>query len=136
MLQKDADRIALINQRARLLEQINELADAEATMRVSLAIDNNQPDVIQHWLHVRQRMCLWPVLSDAIAGLSEDDLMASCGPLAALALTDQVATQARIAGAWIKRKVPPRPSIWPPPKAIGTAGSGWATCRLISAAMP
>ena len=78
-------------------------------MRASLTIDKNQPDVIQHWLHVRQRMCQWPVLSDAIAGLSPDDLMASCGPLGALALTDQVATQARIAGAWIQRKVPPAP---------------------------
>jgi predicted O-linked N-acetylglucosamine transferase (SPINDLY family) len=35
--------------------------------------------------------------------------MASCGPLAALALTDQVAVQAQIAGAWIQRKIPPAP---------------------------
>jgi predicted O-linked N-acetylglucosamine transferase (SPINDLY family) len=108
-LQNDDDRIALLNQRARLLEQLGELADAEATMRASLTTKHDQPDVIQHWLHVRQRMCQWPVLSDAIPGLTPDDLMASCGPLAALALTDKVAIQARIAGAWIERKVPPAP---------------------------
>jgi predicted O-linked N-acetylglucosamine transferase (SPINDLY family) len=108
-LQKDDARMALMNQRARLLEQLGDLADAEATLRASLAIDHNQPDVIQHWLHVRQRMCLWPVLSDAVPGLDPAGLMASCGPLAALALTDRVAEQTRIAGAWIERKVPPAP---------------------------
>ena len=35
-------------------------------MRASLTIRHDQPDVIQHWLHVRQRMCEWPILSDAI----------------------------------------------------------------------
>jgi predicted O-linked N-acetylglucosamine transferase (SPINDLY family) len=108
-LQTDDARIALINQRARLLELLGQLADAEAAMRASLTISRDQPDVIQHWLHVRQRMCLWPVLSDAVQGLSPDDLMAGCGPLAALALTDQVAVQAQIAGAWIERKIPPAP---------------------------
>jgi predicted O-linked N-acetylglucosamine transferase (SPINDLY family) len=108
-LQKDEARVALLNQRARLLEQNGELADAEAAMRTSLTIQSDQPDVIQHWLHVRQRMCLWPVLSDEVRGLSPQGLMAACGPLAALALTDQVAMQARIAGAWIERKIPPAP---------------------------
>jgi predicted O-linked N-acetylglucosamine transferase (SPINDLY family) len=113
-LQDDTARIALINQNARLLEQLGDLADAEAALRASLTIRHDQPDVIQHWLHVRQRMCEWPILSDAIPGLTPDDLMASCGPLAALALTDQVAVQARIAGAWIERKVPPAPEYLAP----------------------
>ena len=114
-LQKDEARIALLNQRARLLEQLGRLADAETAMRSSLAIQHDQPDVIQHWLHVRQRMCDWPILNNAIPGLSPDDLMASCGPLAALALTDQVAVQASIAGAWILRKIPPAPEYLAPP---------------------
>ena len=108
-LQKDDDRIALLNQRARLLEQLGELSDAETAMRASLTIQPGQPDVIQHWLHIRQRMCDWPVLNDAIHGLTPADLMENCGPLAALALTDKVALQARIAGTWIERKVPPAP---------------------------
>ncbi len=115
-LQSDEARTGLMNQRARLLEQLGELADAEETLRASLAIQNSQPDVIQHWLHVRQRMCQWPILNDAIRGLSPADLMASCGPLAALALTDQVAVQARIAGAWIERKIPPAPEHLAPPQ--------------------
>jgi predicted O-linked N-acetylglucosamine transferase (SPINDLY family) len=108
-LQKDAARVALLNQRARLFEQLGQLADAEFAMQASLTIRPNQPDVIQHWLHVRQRMCAWPILSDAIRGLTRDDLMNSCGPLAALALTDQVAVQALVASAWIERKILPAP---------------------------
>jgi len=109
-LQKDEARIALLNQRGRLLELLGQLADAEAAMRASLTIQHDQPDVIQHWLHVRQRMCDWPILNDAVRGLSPADLMASCGPLAALALTDQVVVQAGVAGAWIQRKIPPAPA--------------------------
>ncbi len=108
-LQRDTVRVALLNQRARLLEQLGHLDHAEAAMQASLTIQHDQPDVIQHWLHVRQRMCQWPILSNIIHGLTPDDLMASCGPLAALALTDQVAAQARIAGAWIGRKILPAP---------------------------
>lgn len=114
-LQPDEARIALINQRARLLEQLGQLADAEDTLRASLLIRRDQPDVIQHWLHLRQRMCQWPVLSESIQGLSATDLMAHCGPLAALALTDRVAVQSRVAGNWIERKIPPAPVHLAPP---------------------
>jgi predicted O-linked N-acetylglucosamine transferase (SPINDLY family) len=114
-LQPDSTRTALINQRARLLEQLGQLDQAEAAMRDSLAIQRDQPDVIQHWLHIRQRMCQWPILSDAIRGLTPADLMANCGPLAALALTDRVAEQARIAGDWIQRKIPPAAEHLAPP---------------------
>ncbi len=114
-LQSEDDRTALLNQRARLLEQLGRLDEAEAAMKTSLTIRHDQPDVIQHWLHIRQRMCQWPILNDAIRGLSPDDLMENCGPLAALALTDQVAVQARIADAWIQRKIPPVAEHLAPP---------------------
>ena len=128
------DAHLLINQRARLLEQLGRLDEAEAEMRASLAIQPDQPDVIQHWLHIRQRMCAWPVLNDAIPGLSQTDLMANRGPLAALALTDRVAVQARSAADWIERKIRRRRSICAPPEATGTIASASATCRPISAA--
>ena len=115
-LQKDDSRLALFNQRARLLEQLGQLSDAEDAMRISLTIRRDQPDVIQHWIHIRQRMCQWPVLSDAVRGLSATELMAHCGPLAALALTDQVAVQSHVAGTWINRKIPPVPEHLAPPE--------------------
>jgi len=87
-IQPDEARTALINQRARLLEQTGRLAEAEQALRTSLLTDPAQPDAVQHWLHIRQKMCEWPVLADIIPGLTRQDLFMQCGPLAALARTD------------------------------------------------
>jgi predicted O-linked N-acetylglucosamine transferase (SPINDLY family) len=103
-------RVTLLNQRARLLEQLGRLRDASDTMRDSLTLRPDQPDVIQHWLHLRQRMCDWPVLAETIPGLTAAAMMAACGPLAALALTGQIADQTAIAAGWIQRKLPPAPA--------------------------
>jgi len=46
-------------------------------------------------------LCLWLILSDAIHGLSADDLMESAARSRAGANGDQVAVQAHIAGDWI-----------------------------------
>ncbi len=136
-LQKDAARIALLNQRARLLEELGQLADAEAAMQASLTIQPGQPDVIQHWLHVRQRMCLWPILSDAVRALSPDDLMASCGPLAALALTG-IRWPCRPASPvpGLSGKSYRHPNISRPEKATATTAYVSATCHRTSAGMP
>jgi predicted O-linked N-acetylglucosamine transferase (SPINDLY family) len=114
-LQPDAGRIALLNQRARLMEQSGALAEAEQTLRISLLTDPQQPDAIQHFLHLRQKMCAWPVLDETIPGLSRQDLMDQCGPLAALALTDRVAEQRAIAARWIVRKTTPVAERLSPP---------------------
>lgn len=109
-LQSNDARIALLNQRGRLLEQIGRLAEAADSLRESLLTNAAQPDAVQHWLHLRQRMCQWPVLADGMPGLPPATLLAQSGPLAALALTDDVAMQTAIATAWIARKVPPVPT--------------------------
>jgi predicted O-linked N-acetylglucosamine transferase (SPINDLY family) len=109
-LQPADARVALMNQRARLLEQMGRLDEASAAMRDSLMLNPDQPDVIQHWLHLRQRMCDWPVLAETVPGVTAGMMMAACGPLAALALTDRVADQTAIAAGWISRKLPPAPA--------------------------
>src|SRR5579883_1552776 len=68
--QTDEARTALLNQRARLLEQVGQLAEAESTLHASLLTNSNQPDAIQHWVHIRQKMCLWPVLAETVPGLA------------------------------------------------------------------
>ena len=108
-VQPDDARTALLNQRARLLEQQGQLAEAGDLLRTSLLTHPAQPDVVQHWLHIRQKMCQWPVLAEIIPGLSRQDLLSQSGPLAALALTDDVQTQRIIAANWIGRKNPPAP---------------------------
>jgi predicted O-linked N-acetylglucosamine transferase (SPINDLY family) len=113
-LQPDESRIALLNQRGRLLEQSGDLAGAADALHASLLTRHDQPDAVQHWLHLRQKMCQWPALAETVPGLTRHDLIAQCGPLAALALTDDVPTQRAIAASWIARKTRPQPALAPP----------------------
>lgn len=108
-LQPDEARITLLNHRGRLLEIRGTLDEAVAVLRTSLLLDPHQPDVLQHWTHLRQRICAWPILESDIPGLGLEELCLNAGPLGALALFDDVALQRRIAAGWVERKVPPAP---------------------------
>ncbi|WP_419730604.1 hypothetical protein [Lichenicola sp.] len=105
-LQTDADRVALLNQQGRLLEQLGRLDEGEQMLRRSLRIDSAQPDAIQHWLHLRQKMCQWPII-DSTLGLCDSDMMAFSGPIAVLALTDDIDVQREVTASWIARKTTP-----------------------------
>lgn len=102
-MQPDDERTALLNQQGRMLEQLGRLQEAEQLLNRSLRIDSAQPDVIQHWVHLRQKMCLWPIF-DEMAGVPVAFARDACGPLAALALTDDVAMQCAAIASWITRK--------------------------------
>jgi predicted O-linked N-acetylglucosamine transferase (SPINDLY family) len=103
-LQSDDSRTSLINHQARLLESTARLEAAEQRLRTSLLTTPMQPDVIQHWIHIRQKLCAWPILTHAVPGLDDAALRTYCGPLAALALFDSVAQQTDTAAGWIARK--------------------------------
>ena len=118
-MQPDDARTALLNQRARLCETLGRLEEAERLLAQSLAISPEQPDAIQHWVHLRQKTCLWPVLSDHIEGLTLDRLIQYSGPLAALALTDDIAIQQNVARGWIDRKTTPVPHPLAPRRPYG-----------------
>ena len=105
-LQPDAARVALLNQCGRLLENSGALDDAERTLHASLRTDPAQPDVIQHWVHLRQKLCRWPIFAAGSSGLADATLARHAGPLATLALTDRVAAQTEAAADWIARKLP------------------------------
>ena len=113
-LQSNEARITLLNQRARLMEQSGLLADAARELSASLHTDPVQPDAIQHWLHLRQKMCVWPALLPQF-GLSAAALMQDCGSLAALSLTDDVATQTAVTARWLDRKTEAVPQRLAPP---------------------
>jgi predicted O-linked N-acetylglucosamine transferase (SPINDLY family) len=115
-LQSNEARTTLINHRARLLEQSGRLDEAERELHTSLATDKAQPDAIQHWVHLRQKMCRWPVFAGQSLGLTDSDLLADCGPLAALSLTDRVTAQTEITARWIARKTAPAPERLSPPQ--------------------
>ncbi len=99
-------RQVLHNQLGRVLENRGQLGPAAQEMRASLLISADQPDVQQHLVHMRQRMMQWPVHGLDVPGLDDDLAALHCGPLAALALFDDPADQARACSDWIARKVP------------------------------
>ena len=100
-------RTSLLNQQARLCERLGRFEEAERFLADSLTTDPEQPDAIQHWLHLRQKLCLWPVVTEHIPRLSREKLLRHAGPLALLALTDDVAQQRDVAADWIERKTRP-----------------------------
>jgi predicted O-linked N-acetylglucosamine transferase (SPINDLY family) len=114
--QPDADRIALEIQQGRLLEKLGRFEDAERMLYRVLLTDPVQPDVLQHWINIRQKICRWPVTSSDIPGLSAENLLRSACPLSILALTDDIDLQCQSAADWIARKTQPAPRRYAPMK--------------------
>lgn len=116
-LQPDDMRVLLFNSLGRLNENLERLDAAEEALRRSLLTQPHQPDVIQHWVHVRQKACQWPVLAvDRLYDLDVQRLAVNAGPLTALALFDDIGTQHRIAEVWVHRKVAAAPAHMAPPE--------------------
>ena len=58
-------KLGAYKQIGRVLETNLRDAPAEEALWRSLEIDNDQPDVIQHWIALRQRQCKWPVFVES-----------------------------------------------------------------------
>jgi len=112
-------------QMARVFEAQKRLGPALEEARAALLIDPNQPDVIQHLVHNRQRTTAWPAEETAIPGVTRQMAQTYAGPLAALAMIDDPAAQAEISRSWIARKLPPAPR-----RLSGAGGYGHDRVRL------
>jgi predicted O-linked N-acetylglucosamine transferase (SPINDLY family) len=92
-----------LNHIGRVQENQRQYPAAEEALRQSLAANPRQSDAIQHWVHLRQKQCKWPALSEQ-AGLSINALIASTSPLAMLALHDDPALQWLCSQNFLQRK--------------------------------
>jgi predicted O-linked N-acetylglucosamine transferase (SPINDLY family) len=92
-----------LNHIGRLQESHRHYAAAESALAHSLQLDPAQPDAIQHWVHLRQKQCAWPVYK-SIHGLTANKLVGATSPLAMLALSDDPATQWLTAHLFVTRK--------------------------------
>ena len=99
--------LALQVQQARLLEKLGRLGEAEKVLHRVLLRDPAQPDIIFHWVHLRQETCQWPVAPSDVPGVTAAELLASAGPLGILALTDDIEMQTEAAAAWVARHTQP-----------------------------
>lgn len=104
-LQPVEGQTLLLNHAGRLQEVNRNFDEAEALLGRSLAVMPDQPDVMQHYLHIRQKKCQWPVF-DGVAGIPLRTLQQNVGPLGLLASSDDPALQLAAITAWVERKVP------------------------------
>ena len=73
-------KLGAYKQIGRVLETNLRDAPAEEALWRSLEIDNDQPDVIQHWIALRQRQCKWPVFVES-EFVKKSRLVAGISPL-------------------------------------------------------
>jgi predicted O-linked N-acetylglucosamine transferase (SPINDLY family) len=135
--QPDAARVALEIQQGRLLEKLGRLEEAERMLSRVLLTDPAQPDVVHHWMYLRQQTCKWPVASVDIPGFSPLDLVRNSGPLSIMALTDDIDLQREAAATWITRKTEPASRRLAPekPYSHGRIRIGYMSSDFCSHAM-
>jgi predicted O-linked N-acetylglucosamine transferase (SPINDLY family) len=106
-------RLHALNNAARLLEVIKRYPEAEALMRRSLELKPGQPDVIQHYVHIRQKQCAWP-LYQPVGDLTVNQLLMGTSALAMMGLTDDPALQLLAAQRFVHERVPRPPAqpLW------------------------
>lgn len=77
--------IKLLNNIGRLEELQGNYDKAEEKLAKSLDIQPEQPDVLHHWIHLRQKQCKWPIYEGRI---NQSDVAKYASPLSILSLTD------------------------------------------------
>ena len=92
-----------LNHIGRLQEARRHYGAAESALAHSLQLDSAQPDAIQHWVHLRQKQCTWPVYQ-SLHGVTLNKMVAATSPLAMLALHDDPAMQWLSAHLFVSRK--------------------------------
>ena len=98
-------RVLALNNLGRVLEGLKQYDKAEAYYTESLTLQAEQPNVIQHWVHARQRQCAWPTFA-GLEHISTPTKWAYSGQLALLALTDDPMRQLSAAHEFLQVKYP------------------------------
>jgi len=98
-------RLHALNNAARLLESLKRYDESEALMRRSLALSPRQSDVAQHYVHIRQKQCAWPVY-ETFADVTHNHLLMSTSLLGMLDESDDPALQLLTAQRFVHEKVP------------------------------
>jgi len=109
-------RLHALNNCARLLELQRRYDEAEACMVASIELQPSQGDVVQHYVHLRQKMCAWP-LYRPVGGVTLNQLLVGTSPLAMLSATDDPALQLLAAQKFVHDRVPK-----PPAQALHASG--------------
>jgi predicted O-linked N-acetylglucosamine transferase (SPINDLY family) len=96
--------VQALNNLGRLLEICQRLAEAEEILTRSLELNPEQPGVLAHWVHLRQKLCRWPVFQP-FAGVTADAMRRHASPLAMLGASPDPAEQLAASRHFIDEKV-------------------------------
>ncbi len=102
-------RLHALNNSARLLETIKRLPEAEALMRQSLELKPTQPEVIQHYVHIRQKQCAWPWYQP-VGRVTPNQMLMGTSALAMMSVSDDPAMQLLAAQRFAWERVPKPPA--------------------------
>jgi predicted O-linked N-acetylglucosamine transferase (SPINDLY family) len=94
-----------LNNSARLLESLKRLPEAQALMQRSLKLKPTQMDVIQHYVHVRQKQCIWP-LYEPLGDVTLNQQLVGTSALAMMSVTDDPAMQLLAAMRFAHERAP------------------------------
>jgi len=111
-----------LNNSARLLEQQKRYDESQALMRRSLVLRAQQTDVIQHYVHIRQKQCDWPVYQ-TVGEVTENQLLVGTSALATLSASDDPAVQLLAAQRYVHDKIK-KPTGKPLHQTSGVKRSG------------
>jgi predicted O-linked N-acetylglucosamine transferase (SPINDLY family)/SAM-dependent methyltransferase len=99
-----AHYIQALNNLGRLLEIRKNFPDAEQMLAQSLTLDPEQPNVMTHWVHLRQKQCKWPVYS-GLEHISLEAMIGGTSALAMLSASDEPSRQLAAARRFVDEKV-------------------------------
>ena len=97
------DRIKLLNNIGRVLENLRQYDASEDALFKSLTIDPTQGPVLHHWIHLRQKQCKWPVVYGT--GHTFEEVIKSASPLSMLGLCTEPEQQLESAQRFVREKV-------------------------------
>ena len=96
--------VLALNHLGRVLELAKKFPDAVSFLTQSLLLDPNQPDVLHHWVFLRQKQCAWPVYAD-VAGVSKEAMREATSALAMLSVSDDPRDQLHAAQQFVETKL-------------------------------
>ena len=79
------DKVVLLNNIGRVCDGTYQHEGAETALKESWKLNSDQPDVISTLLHLRQRLCEWPIMAPDL-GLVDSEAPHNFGPIASLAM--------------------------------------------------
>jgi predicted O-linked N-acetylglucosamine transferase (SPINDLY family) len=96
--------ILALNNLARVHESRKELSEASRLLTRSLTLNPDQPDALHHWVHLRQKQCLWPVY-EPFGLVNLDQMQRTTSALAMLSVSDDPGLQLDTARHYVAQKV-------------------------------